>query len=97
MEIKVINKDENSLEIQILGEGHTLCTNLKQILFDDSSTVFAGYMIKHPLMAEPRVYVKTNGTKTPKQALMDACKVLIERTDKFKEKFDEAISEFGSK
>ena len=94
MEIKVINKNENSLEIQILGEGHTLCTNLRQILFEDKSVIFAGYMIKHPLMAEPRVYVKTDGSKTPKQAFIDACKILIARNEEFKNKLNAAVSEF---
>ncbi|MBD3227418.1 MAG: DNA-directed RNA polymerase subunit L [Candidatus Lokiarchaeota archaeon] len=94
MEIKVINRDENSIEIQILGEGHTLCSNLREILFEDESVLFAGYMIKHPLMAEPRVYVKVNGSKTPKDALIDSCKVLIERSSDFNEKLDSAISTF---
>lgn len=94
MEIKVINKDEDSLEIQILGEGHTLCSNLRGILFNDESVVFAGYMIKHPLMAEPRVYVKVDGSKTAKEAFIDSCNVLVERCNNFKEKIDLAVSKF---
>jgi len=93
IDIKIVNRSIDSLEIQIFEEGHTLCTNLKQILFEDSATVFAGYMIKHPLMAEPRLYIKTNELKTPKQALIDACKTLAERCNNFKEKLDNAISE----
>jgi len=94
MDVKIINKDEDSLEIQILGEGHTLCTNLKQILFEDNSVKFAGYMIKHPLMAEPRFYIKTDKSKTPRQALLDACKVLEKRCDEFRELLNKAIKEF---
>ena len=92
MDIKVINQDVNTLEIQILGEGHTLCSNLKQVLFEDQAVMFAGYMIKHPLMAEPRVYVKTDGSKTPKEAFLVACKGIAKRCDDFKEKLDEATS-----
>ncbi|MHA1232244.1 MAG: DNA-directed RNA polymerase subunit L [Candidatus Helarchaeota archaeon] len=97
MELKIIKEDKDAIEIQILGEGHTLCTNLKQILFEDPSILFAGYMIKHPLMAEPRLYVKTNGSKTPKQAIIDACKSLIKRCNEFKEQLDVAISEMDKK
>jgi len=88
MDVKIVNKDENALEIQILGEGHTLCTNLKQALFEDPKVIFAGYMIKHPLKEEPRVYLKTDGSKHPKKALLEAIDVLIKRAENFIEEFN---------
>ena len=88
-------KEKNILEIKIHGEGHTLCVPLRSILFEDEDVVFAGYRIKHPLIPEPTLYIKTNGKKTPIDALKDAIKKLIERSDEFISKFAEQLEEFN--
>ncbi|NVM01618.1 MAG: DNA-directed RNA polymerase subunit L [Candidatus Helarchaeota archaeon] len=95
MEVLTKNDKENLIEIKIRGEGHTLCVPLRAILFEDQDVEFAGYRIKHPLMPEPTLYVKTNGKKTPIKALKDAIKKLIERSDEFALKFSEVFEEFN--
>ena len=97
MQLEVLTKNdkENIIEIKIRGEGHSLCVPLRTILFEDKDVEFAGYRIKHPLMPEPTLYVKTNGKKTPIQALKDAIKRLIEKSDDFTSKFSEELEELN--
>ena len=96
MRLEVLSKsdEENFIELRILGEGHSLCVPLRAALFEDEDVEFAGYRIKHPLMPEPVLYVKTNGKKTPIQAIKDALKILIEKIDDFSTKFTEELDEF---
>ena len=94
LEVLTKNDEENIIELKIRGEGHSLCVPLRSILFEDEDVEFAGYRIKHPLMPEPTVYIKTNGKKTPLEALKDAIKKLIERSDEFISKFSENLDEF---
>ncbi|MHA1377250.1 MAG: RpoL/Rpb11 RNA polymerase subunit family protein [Candidatus Helarchaeota archaeon] len=96
MQLEVLsrNEEENSIEIKIRGEGHTLCVPLRTILFEDEDVEFAGYRIKHPLMPEPTIYIKTNGKKTPIDALKKAIRILIEKSDEFITKFSENLDDF---
>lgn len=98
MKIEVVSKSEqeDTLELRIHGEGHSLCVPLRTILFEDKDVEFAGYRIKHPLMPEPVIFIKTNGNKTAIVALKDAIKKLIERSDEFSTKFLEELEEFNS-
>lgn len=97
MQLEVLTKNdkENLIEIKIRGEGHSLCVPLRTILFEDKDVEFAGYRIKHPLMPEPTLYVKTNGKKSPIQALKDAIKILVEKSDEFITIFSEQIKELN--
>ncbi|MFX0132643.1 MAG: RpoL/Rpb11 RNA polymerase subunit family protein [Candidatus Hodarchaeota archaeon] len=97
MQLEVLTKNdkENLIELKIRGEGHTLCVPLRSILFEDKDVEFAGYRIKHPLMPEPTLYIKTNGKKTPIEALKGAIKKLIERSDEFASKFSEELEDFN--
>lgn len=57
MEIKVLKEDKNSFELEVKGEGHTLCNLLRKQLFDDGGVKFSSYSIKHPLVSDPVVNV----------------------------------------
>jgi DNA-directed RNA polymerase II subunit RPB11 len=93
MQLEVIsrNDEEYSIELKIRGEGHSLCVPIRSILFEDEDVEFAGYRIKHPLMPEPSLYIKTNGNKTPIEALKGAIKILIEKCEEFTTKFSEDL------
>jgi len=90
------NDKEHLIEIKIRGEGHSLCVPLRSILFEDKDVEFAGYRIKHPLMPEPTLYVKTNGNKTPIEALKDAIKKLMEKSENFITRFSDELEEFNT-
>lgn len=62
-------RDANTSEFVFRGEDHTLanilCTELRRV----RGVKHAGYRIPHPLSGEVVVYVQTDGSITPKQAV----------------------------
>ncbi len=59
MEVKILKENKNELEFEIIGEGHTFCNALQNFLNNRKEVVLASYKIKHPLLSNPQIYVKT--------------------------------------
>ncbi|KYC49649.1 MAG: DNA-directed RNA polymerase subunit L [Candidatus Methanofastidiosum methylothiophilum] len=74
LNIDVIKKDEKFMEFRIIGEDHTFCNVLRDALLKDEKVKVAAYRIDHPLLKrkEPIFVINTDGTKPPKDALLDA-------------------------
>ncbi|KAH6711228.1 DNA-directed RNA polymerase [Leptodontidium sp. 2 PMI_412] len=60
-----------------LKEDHTLANILRAHLLKDPHVIFAGYKIPHPLFAKFELRVQTDGTISPKEALVNCCKALV--------------------
>lgn len=86
-----MKKESNSLEFEIEGEDHTLCNALRNILLEDDNVEFVSYKIDHPTHANPIFYIKTNGQKTPTEALIDASDKLSGLCNEVLAKFQEAF------
>ncbi len=74
MEVKTITKEKNELEVEIIGEDHSLPNILREMIMQDPSVEFASYIIDHPKLGNPKLYIKTNGKKTAEKVLNDAVK-----------------------
>lgn len=96
MKLRVIKRTENHLELEVEGEDHTLCGLLKKSLLEDENVVFAGYKIEHPLLSSPRVYITTNQTTSPEEALRKAVERLKNVFTEFSESFSKALNDFKS-
>ncbi|MEM2320527.1 MAG: DNA-directed RNA polymerase subunit L [Candidatus Bathyarchaeia archaeon] len=92
MQVRVLEKKENEVVLEIEGEGHTLCNLLESVLLEDEEVEFAGYTISHPLVGKPILRVRTKG-KEPKEALKEALTKIIWRGRKFREEFERALKE----
>jgi DNA-directed RNA polymerase subunit L len=94
MKVNVLNmkKESNSLEFEIDGEDHTLCNALRNILLEDDNVEFVSYKIDHPTHANPIFFVKTDGQKTPTEALIKASEKLSALCDELLLKFQKAQS-----
>ncbi|MHA1361569.1 MAG: RpoL/Rpb11 RNA polymerase subunit family protein [Candidatus Freyarchaeota archaeon] len=92
MNIRIVEKKDNELRVEIEGEGHTLCNAIKSVLFEDESLVFAGYRIEHALLSKPILYIKTNGKKDPLTLLNETLEKLSDRIEEFKEKFQKGLN-----
>ncbi|MHA1264201.1 MAG: RpoL/Rpb11 RNA polymerase subunit family protein [Candidatus Helarchaeota archaeon] len=92
-QIQVVTDEPTKFEMIVKGEGHTLFNLLRKELFNDPAIDHAGYMIKHPLIKEVRLYVKTKKETTPKEAIKNALKRIEAKIDEFKIKFEEKLSE----
>lgn len=66
MELKIINEDKNMIEIEIKDETHTFCNVLKDEIVSNEDVAYAAYSIKHPLVSNPVLIVKTNDGKARK-------------------------------
>lgn len=78
MEIKVLKKEKNKIELEIIGENHTFCNTLRKELWNDKDIQVAGYNIEHPLISNPVLTLETE-KKDPKKVLEAAIKRLKER------------------
>ncbi len=72
MEIKILNKEKNSMEVQV--DSLTLVEILRVYLNKDSAVTFAAWKRKHPTES-PILKVETKG-KTPQKAIQDAVKAV---------------------
>lgn len=83
MEIKILNKDKDSMEVQV--NNLTLAEILKVYLNKDSAVTFAAWKREHPTEA-PILKVETKG-KTPQKAINDAVKEIEKDLDKTLKEF----------
>ena len=66
MEIRILKENKNELEFEIVGENHTFSRALQNFLNRRKEVVLASYKIKHPLLSNPQIYVKTKDVPIPK-------------------------------
>ncbi|KAH0548258.1 hypothetical protein GP486_008036 [Trichoglossum hirsutum] len=60
-------------------EDHTLADMLRSQLLRTPNVIFAGYRVPHPLFSTFDLRIQTNGDISPKDALVEACKELINK------------------
>ncbi|MEM2901016.1 MAG: DNA-directed RNA polymerase subunit L [Thermoplasmata archaeon] len=84
MNVKLISKEKDSIEVEVEGENETLLEPLKQKLLADDKVVAATYIIGHPLLDKPKIYVNVRDGK-PQAALNRAAKALANDYKEFRE------------
>ena len=87
MQINVLSKTDNELEVEILGENETLLNPIKQALLSDKDVDFAEYIIEHPSLSVPKIYVRTKGKAKPEVVLKRTIKSLVAEFDAFETEF----------
>src|SRR5690606_2937486 len=79
---------------EITGESHTLCNALRKTLMEDKDVESAAYVVEHPIIGEPILYLKA---KNPRKSLKKAAETLKSRCDEFKNLIDTSKSSKSSK
>lgn len=101
MNIKILKKTSDELEVEIEGEGHTFCNVLQRALLEDKTVEMAGYNISHPLIANPVVYVRMKEKRKPKKkpevALHEAASKVRQQTKQFRKHLEEALTDWQQK
>ncbi|HDI42531.1 DNA-directed RNA polymerase subunit L [Candidatus Bathyarchaeota archaeon] len=87
MKIRILERGDNFLRLEIEGEGHTLCNLLQRSLLEDEDVEIGGYDLAHPLVSKAVLFVKTK-EGSPEEALKRA----IERIKRTNKAFQEALS-----
>lgn len=93
MELKILKNEMNELKLEIVGETHTFCNLLQNLLLEDESVEMAGYTIPHPLTASPILYIRTKKEK-PITALKRAVKKIKKINEDFASAYERALKEF---
>ncbi len=83
--MKIIKDTKNELEIEITGESHTICNALRKTLMEDKDVEAAAYIMEHPIIGEPKLYVKA---KDPKKSLKKAAETIKLRCDELKKEIN---------
>ncbi|MDD3246280.1 MAG: DNA-directed RNA polymerase subunit L [Methanosarcina sp.] len=91
MELNIINKTNNELEVEFRGESHTLLNLLKDLLIKDDRVEVAFYDMKHVSISEPILYLKTDGTD-PILILKETAAIIVTQCDEFIEVFSKAVN-----
>ncbi|CCC10053.1 hypothetical protein SMACR_02632 [Sordaria macrospora] len=77
IEEKVFTGMSNTSDFKILKEDHTLANLLAEHLKQAPHVLMAGYKIAHPNVPEVMIRIQTDGSITPREALVGACKQLV--------------------
>ena len=91
MKIKILERSKNELKVEIVGEGHSFCNALHNLLLKDSTVEFSNYNLAHPLIANPTLYVRTKGRRKPESALIEAAKALGKEIEEIQGTFENAL------
>lgn len=75
MQVELVSKEKDSMELKILDEGETILIPLKNQLLSDQAVEHANYNVRHPKLDIPPFYFKVSSGK-PQNALKKACKAL---------------------
>lgn len=87
MELRALTINDKEMEIEVLGENETFLNPIKQKLLQDKDVEVAEYVIEHPLLAVPRIYVRTKGGIKPQVVLKRTVKALIKEYKDFEDGF----------
>ena len=94
MELRVIDKTDEELRIEIAGEDHTFMNVLKGALLETPGVAAATYDLNPEQsggQTEPILSVKTEGGTDPLDALADAADRIQNTTGQFRDAFSAAL------
>jgi len=81
----------NTAIFAFLKEDHTLGNLLTSRLHSYPTVTFAAYIVPHPLFANFDLRVTTDGSISPKEALLTACKDLVSDLSALSNEFTKEI------
>jgi len=58
MDLRVLKQDKDYVELEVIGEGHTMCNVIRKEIYNEKGDIIAGYNIEHPLVSNPKMIVK---------------------------------------
>jgi len=93
MKIDIVeeNTKNDTLTLRIEGEDHTLVNVLKANLWKSKGIDAAASRIKHPLIDNVEIMVRTSGKKSPKSELDSAAEKVGDQCKEFRKAFEQAI------
>jgi DNA-directed RNA polymerase subunit L len=94
MKPRVIDNTKYELKVEFEGETHSFPNLLRKTLLEEDAVEFAGYSIDHPLLASPIITIKTK-RRQANVVLREALEKMLARTEEFRKKFNQAVSDYS--
>ncbi|MFC4450046.1 DNA-directed RNA polymerase subunit L [Halorussus aquaticus] len=94
MELRVIEKSDDELSIEIAGEDHTFMNVLKGTLLEQENVGAATYDVNPEQsggQTEPILTIKTEGGADPLDTLEDAAGDIKDKTASFRDAYESAV------
>lgn len=91
MEMKVLSKEKNLVEIELIGINKTLLHPIIQKLLKDDKVEFATCSRKHMLVDHPKLHIKTKSGE-PLDAFLRAVKALAKESNEGKKIVKELLA-----
>jgi DNA-directed RNA polymerase subunit L len=89
---RTIEHTTREIKFEIGGEGHSFPNLLRKTLLEEPSVEFAGYSIEHPLLASPILTLRTKKRQS-NVVLRESLEKMLARTEEFRKKFKQAVSD----
>lgn len=83
MKIDILEEKQNKVIFRVVGESHTLCNALKDVLSKEKGVNSASYFVAHPDIDEPTFILETAKTSKPKKLLLAAVQKLTKQNKRF--------------
>ena len=88
MVVKILVNKDNVLELELGGVDHSLAQFLAEKIGEDKDVEFASYKLEHPIVAEPKLYVRMKKG--------DAMKLVLEKLEEVKKEVTDFKTQFAS-
>jgi DNA-directed RNA polymerase subunit L len=86
MEVKVLTNEKNVLELELVGSDTSLAQLISERLNQDKDVEFSSFKVEHPLLAHPKLYVRTKKG--------DASKLVLEKIEEIKKELADFRNQF---
>jgi len=87
----VRKKTDTELEVEIIGEDHTLGNLLAKRILEQKGVLMSYYRIEHPLKGSVIIYVKTDGSVSPIEVMKNAIDDTIKKVDALGAEIEEKL------
>ena len=76
MELRTLQWTDKEIEVEVINENETILNPIKMKLLEDKDTDVAEYVIEHPELSVPRIYLRTKGSAKAPAVLKRSLKAL---------------------
>lgn len=91
MKVKILQRSENELKLEVEGMGHSLCNLLQSKLLEEKNVDLAGYDIPHPIASKPIIFLRTKKGVKPEKVLQKAIKEAFKKNKEFRDELKKTL------
>ncbi len=90
MEVKILINEKNALELEMAGADQSLAQLLAERLNEDKDVEFASYKVEHPIIGNPKLFVRTKKGE-PAKIVLDKLAEIKKEVSEFRSQFSDIV------